>query len=667
MPVNTSEIISAMIFGDDGASKVEELSTDGGSTDAGKVLVVGDNGKIAASDLTVGEGEVAIDKGLVVNGAAADAKVVGDAIDSLNGSLGDVKADLGDAKSAIDQIDKVLDIGSETIIAPVEAYGINGNTGKNTSSSYWQYYRTAGFYKGTHVKATSTKGTLRSRIYFYAEEDVDTFISTSADYSQSAIDEDVVYPEGATCFRLSGFVNGNPDNPLDLSAVTLEVEIPNATNIIDTLTSDIEDIQNGMSETSEIVKKSIVSVVDTDIPYNLIPSDMEWTEGAQIDANNGGVISHATRLASDFIPIDASKQYLQIHIAVIHKEYNSETGDYIKKNIAPFVDYQYAFYDENKAFVASTSVSTDYVKVIPATAKYVRVTLAEVARKPFARLIYASSVNSNVVTVGMMEYKKIPTEKFQMPLTGYESFKMICFGDSITHGDTTGNNDGLSYVNYASQYLNANIESVGFGSTTAAKVSTSGTGLFCFPNLCDCIVSDDPTAWDALDAWAASGNTSFAEHLARLKAVDWSQVKAISILYGANDWAQNIPVGSDYNVTPGNYDGGIAYGITTLLTKYPHLQVMVLSPFYRSRTTGGETVISDDANGAGLTMMDYAASLKNVQKKLHVSVIDSGNWGISYLTMKVMSVDGTHPITDLGKQRIGHWFASAIKTHLSPI
>ena len=88
--MNTSEIMSAMIFGDGGASKVEELSTDGGSTDAGKVLVVGDNGKIAASDLTVGEGEVAIDKGLVVNGAAADAKAVGDAITSLNGSLGDL-------------------------------------------------------------------------------------------------------------------------------------------------------------------------------------------------------------------------------------------------------------------------------------------------------------------------------------------------------------------------------------------------------------------------------------------------------------------------------------------------------------------------------------------------------------------------------------------------
>ena len=85
--MNTSEIMSAMIFGDGGASNVEELSTDGGASDAGKVLVVGDNGKIAASDLTVGEGEVAIDKTLSVNGAAADAKKVGDALSAVNGSL----------------------------------------------------------------------------------------------------------------------------------------------------------------------------------------------------------------------------------------------------------------------------------------------------------------------------------------------------------------------------------------------------------------------------------------------------------------------------------------------------------------------------------------------------------------------------------------------------
>jgi len=111
--MNTSEIMSAMIFGDGGASKVEELSTDGGSTDAGKVLVVGDNGKIAASDLTVGEGEVAIDRTLKVSGAAADAKVVGDSIAALNGSLGNVGERITDLLTTADTSGVSLTIGKE--------------------------------------------------------------------------------------------------------------------------------------------------------------------------------------------------------------------------------------------------------------------------------------------------------------------------------------------------------------------------------------------------------------------------------------------------------------------------------------------------------------------------------------------------------------------------
>ena len=93
--MNPNDILASIVFGGDGGggnqiTKVEELSTDGGASDAGKVLVVGDNGKIAASDLTVGEGEIAVDKGLTVNGAAADAKKTGDAIAELNGSLNDL-------------------------------------------------------------------------------------------------------------------------------------------------------------------------------------------------------------------------------------------------------------------------------------------------------------------------------------------------------------------------------------------------------------------------------------------------------------------------------------------------------------------------------------------------------------------------------------------------
>ena len=64
----------------------EEISVSRGSADAGKVIVVGNDGKLLPVDLD-STGEVAIDRTLKVSGAAADAKVVGDVISSLNGSL----------------------------------------------------------------------------------------------------------------------------------------------------------------------------------------------------------------------------------------------------------------------------------------------------------------------------------------------------------------------------------------------------------------------------------------------------------------------------------------------------------------------------------------------------------------------------------------------------
>ena len=67
---------------------IEELKTSGGISDAGKVLTVGGDGRIAPIDLPVGEGEIALDGTLTIAGAAAGAKETGDAIRSLNGSLG---------------------------------------------------------------------------------------------------------------------------------------------------------------------------------------------------------------------------------------------------------------------------------------------------------------------------------------------------------------------------------------------------------------------------------------------------------------------------------------------------------------------------------------------------------------------------------------------------
>jgi hypothetical protein len=79
--MNPNDILASIVFGGDGdSSNVEDLSTSGGASDAGKVLAVNSNGNIEPVNLSVGQGAIAVDKNLSVSGAAADSKSVGDAI-----------------------------------------------------------------------------------------------------------------------------------------------------------------------------------------------------------------------------------------------------------------------------------------------------------------------------------------------------------------------------------------------------------------------------------------------------------------------------------------------------------------------------------------------------------------------------------------------------------
>ena len=97
---------------------IENLKTSGETADAGKVLTVGSDGKITPTNLPVGEGQIALDGSLSVSGAAADAKVVGDAISAVNGSL------------------DYLANSEQIRVYPVwENGGINGETGDDVASA----------------------------------------------------------------------------------------------------------------------------------------------------------------------------------------------------------------------------------------------------------------------------------------------------------------------------------------------------------------------------------------------------------------------------------------------------------------------------------------------------------------------------------------------------
>lgn len=65
------------------------------SADAGKLATVDSNGKWAAAELDVGQGEVAVDSTLLVTGAAADAKVTGDKVAELKSAVDEIGTSSG--------------------------------------------------------------------------------------------------------------------------------------------------------------------------------------------------------------------------------------------------------------------------------------------------------------------------------------------------------------------------------------------------------------------------------------------------------------------------------------------------------------------------------------------------------------------------------------------
>lgn len=411
--------------------------------------------------------------------------------------------------------------------------------------------------------------------------------------------------------------------------------------------------------------KSDISAITPDIyiedPYNLLPP-YGYTVGKLIQPS-GNIINYQGNVLSDYITIDPAQGYICNWAKTASVVYGDAL---LTGNINPFDRMNFCFFDENKNVVPFTGATTTPSKRIPENARYIRVTIASLELYPYARLIYGNYETQPIVRI--CDYHKRNTDFYAESNTGFETFKMVMFGDSITHGSLSVGDNGISYVDYANDYLHSNIINVGFGGTRMTYPTIEGVSLFCFRNLIDCIVSDNANAWDALDAYASSDNTSYLPHLNKLKAVEWDKIHAIGLMYGANDFTSNTPVGSAYNEDVLNYDGACASALKKLLTKYPHLQVILFGPFDRMLNTSDPQTMTDTTpNSRGLYMSDYANSLENVVSKFHCPLIKTGElFGINAQTILTYAPDGTHPRANVAQKRLGWLFAQAVKNNIAP-
>ena len=225
----------------------------------------------------------------------------------------------------------------------------------------------------------------------------------------------------------------------------------------------------------------------------------------------------------------------------------------------------------------------------------------------------------------------------------------VCFGDSIF-----GNyGDAASIPYFVGLWTENTLVNGGFGGSRMSTHSTHYNPFSMF-SLADAITTGTWTAQDetmADTSWEKPAYSS--EHLAALKAVDFTKVDFITIAFGTNDWRGGKALDNANNPKDtATIAGALRYSLEAIQTTYPQIDIYVLSPIWRVVEVSGEmTGYCDDVDNGSYKLIDIYDKLKEVCAECHVRFVDDFNLGINRYNWTTYLVDGTHP-TPTGIKRI---------------
>ena len=243
----------------------------------------------------------------------------------------------------------------------------------------------------------------------------------------------------------------------------------------------------------------------------------------------------------------------------------------------------------------------------------------------------------------------------------FEGKTIVCFGDSITeNGD---------YPARIASKTGANVISIGFGGCRMTTYGASSYSELCMSRLSNTIKTEDYTAFDTaildLKNNFADDNTAQAN---RLKAIDFSMVDYITIFFGTNDYGGNMPIGTNTDNDETTFKGAINMVVNNLLTAYPNLKIMFISPFWRATYTGVVEPVDSDtyANPLGNLLVDYVDALIDRTHAHHLPVLDLyRESGINKYNYTHYLADGLHPKTEIGYEYVAQKITAGFKSKFS--
>ena len=262
---------------------------------------------------------------------------------------------------------------------------------------------------------------------------------------------------------------------------------------------------------------------------------------------------------------------------------------------------------------------------------------------------------------------------------GYENQTIVSQGRPLPFFGKNGISIGHSitefgdYTNIIEQRTGANWIKAGFGACMMGSYgsATPVEGYYdkmCMHSIADMIASGDFSALitAANNLFTATGDDNRPQ-AALLDSVDWSTISYLTIGYGSNDHARNLPLGTTADTTPATFRGAINYVVNKIQTVYPLMKIMFMSDYQRCYYSSFPTTMTGTTdtvpNAGGKYLIEYVDATKDTSEKNSLPTLDMyRNSGLNVYTNATLTYDGVHP-SSAGYTNIGNTLSSFIVAH----
>ena len=232
------------------------------------------------------------------------------------------------------------------------------------------------------------------------------------------------------------------------------------------------------------------------------------------------------------------------------------------------------------------------------------------------------------------------------PDTAFNGKTIACFGDSFTElGD---------YPVQLANRTGATVYRCGFGGCRMTKYDGNNNpySQLCMSYISDCIAADDFSDMEnAAEAIYETYGDDDRPQVATVAGIDYSNLDYMFIFFGTNDYAGNMPIGTDTDEGHDTFKGAINLIIKNIMTEHPNIHLMFITPIWRARFSDPEQFNDSDTyeNGVGAVLPDYVDALVDRCNALHVPVLNLyDSMCINKYNYTEWLADGLHPVSGKG-------------------